>query len=227
MHDGMCILDVGCGPGTITIGLAGKVAPSGRVVGVDMHASQIELACHVARESGTTNADFLAGTADALPFDDGSFDVVFAHALFEHLSDPAVVLTEMRRVLRTTGTLAVCSSDWSGARVDPFTRAVERALDAHFALRRRAGGDPFAGGKLAEWVTAVGFSLEHTGATDRSDMGYTELARYVEKRIVAALDEGVALASVDLAEARTAAASWAGGRPGTATQRWVHVLARR
>jgi hypothetical protein len=96
---------------------------------------------------------------------------------------PASVLAEMRRVLVPEGLLGVASSDWSGARVEPFTPHVRRALEAHYALRRRAGGDPFAGGHLPRWVAEAGFGLVRTGAEDRIDMSYPELANYVVARI--------------------------------------------
>jgi SAM-dependent methyltransferase len=228
LRDGVRVLDVGCGPGTITLGLAAAVAPSGAVVGVDMQASQIELARRAAREGAATNLGLLVAMADALPFEDASFDVVFAHALFEHLAAPATVLAEMRRVLRPGGLLGLASSDWSGARVEPFTPHVRRALEAHYALRRRAGGDPFAGGHLPGWVVEAGFGLVRTGAEDRIDMPYPELANYIAARIHAALQQPGERADRSVSrEAEEAAIAWARSGAGTAAQRWVHVMARR
>jgi SAM-dependent methyltransferase len=229
LRDGLRLLDVGCGPGTITLGLAASVAPTGRVVGVDMQPSQIELARRAACEAGVANVEFRHAMAQARPFDGGSFDVVFAHALFEHVPAPEVVLAEIRRVLRQDGLLALCSSDWSGARVEPRTPDVELALAAHYALRRRAGGEPFGGARLSEWVVAAGFVVLRLGADERADMTYTGLAEYVETRIRAALGEaGEARAEArPLAQAAEGAGRWARGCAGTFLQRWVNVLARR
>jgi ubiquinone/menaquinone biosynthesis C-methylase UbiE len=227
LSGGMRVLDVGCGPGSITCGLARAIAPGGHVVGVDVQPSQIELAKKAAGSKGNLDVTFQAGNASALPFEGACFDVVFAHALFEHLADPPRVLAEMARLLRPRGLLAVCSSDWSGARVEPCTPDVQRALAAHFALRRRAGGDPFAGSRLVEWVTAAGFSIESTGTEEKVDMRYADLASYVGGRI----REALSLASEsdpELEEALAAAVRWAEGRSeGRAVQRWVHVVARR
>jgi hypothetical protein len=123
---------------------------------------------------------------------------------------------------------SAASSDRSGARVEPFSPYVRRALEAHYALRRRAGGDPFAGGHLPGWVAEAGFGLVRTGAEDRIDMSYPELAKYVAARIHAALqDPGEHADGAVSREAEAAAIVWARSGAGTATQRWVHVLARR
>jgi ubiquinone/menaquinone biosynthesis C-methylase UbiE len=227
LSTGTRLLDVGCGPGSITLGLARRVGPEGCVVGVDMQPSQIHLAKQEAATTGVANATFQIANARVLPFEDASFDVLFAHALFEHLAAPGPVLAEMARVLRPQGILAICSSDWSGARIEPYSADVRRAMEAHYALRRNAGGDPFAGARLEEWVSAAGFSIVRTGAEEKTDMTYAGLATYVATRIREALSEGPSDNSF-LEEAAAAASRWAGsGVVGTATQRWVHVLARR
>src|SRR5262245_1501190 len=84
---GVSVLDCGCGPGTITLGIAVRVAPA-QVIGVDFGASQIERASANAASAAVRNVSF--GTADchALPFGDCAFDRVFSHALAEHLPDP-------------------------------------------------------------------------------------------------------------------------------------------
>src|SRR5690349_25086699 len=75
LQQGMSILDVGCGPGTITVDLAELVAP-GRVVGIDSSPEVVEQARAHAAERGVTNVEFRVGDAYALEFADGEFDVV-------------------------------------------------------------------------------------------------------------------------------------------------------
>lgn len=198
LRNGMRVLDVGCGPGTITRGLAAAVAPDGVVLGVDV------------RRGGPG----VLGSVYALPARSGSVDVAFAHGLAEHLGDLPLALAELRRVLRPGGLLALASSDWSGAVLDPRTPDVAVALRGHYLLRRDAGGDPFAGGRLPSAVRAAGFGDVTVREVDWPDMTYAELARYVAARLGA------------LPEARAAALRWAQG-DGTFTQRWVQVTARR
>ena len=222
LADGMRILDLGCGPGSITTGLAAAVAPQGVVLGVDLSVAQLELAGQVLGPG----CGLVAGRAEALPVRAGAVDAVHAHAVFEHLTAPDVVLAEIRRVLRTGGLLALSSSDWSGATVEPRTAAVDTALRAYVRLRQRGGTDPFAGSRLAGQVRAAGFAVVQTRAADRVDMGYTELAAYLRDRLTAAAhDTTHAETAIELATGARAAAEWVHSGPGYFTQRWVEVVA--
>jgi ubiquinone/menaquinone biosynthesis C-methylase UbiE len=95
------LLDVGCGPGTITADLARRVAP-GRVVGVDRAPDVLAQASAHASGQGVS-IELQAGDVYALQFPDASFDVVHAHQVLQHLSAPVRALREMRRVLRPGG----------------------------------------------------------------------------------------------------------------------------
>ncbi len=157
LKPGMMLLDCGCGPGTITIGLAEAVAP-GSVVGVDLEPSQIAIAERTAREHGLTNVRFQTASAYQLPFPDRSFDVVFSHALFEHLAEPLDALLEVRRVLRPGGIAAIASPDWSGNLMAPPDAEAERAVAVFQAIQRRNGGNPHVGRELGRLAREAGFA---------------------------------------------------------------------
>ena len=91
---GLDLLDVGCGPGTITADLAERVAP-GRVVGLDVPRTCSTQAARTAAEAGPATSSFAPATCYALPFADDSFDVVHAHQVLQHLADPVAALREM------------------------------------------------------------------------------------------------------------------------------------
>ena len=93
LRDGMTVLDVGCGPGTITCGIAESIV-GGQVVGLDVDESQVRLAAEAAASRGTRNLEFRAGSAYDLPVPAESFELVFAHALLEHLKDSAVAIVD-------------------------------------------------------------------------------------------------------------------------------------
>jgi SAM-dependent methyltransferase len=102
LSPGMSVLDAGCGPGTITIDAAGRVAP-GRVVGLDIGESPIAQAREHARETGVDNVEFVVGDATQLPFADRSFDLVYSNGMAEWLREPLRALREQVRVTRPGG----------------------------------------------------------------------------------------------------------------------------
>jgi ubiquinone/menaquinone biosynthesis C-methylase UbiE len=222
LHPGARVLDVGCGPGSITLGLS----PAAHVLGVDVEPGQVEIARRAAKLSRSSTVEFLAASVYLLPLADESLDVVFSHALFEHLARPADALTELRRVLRPGGSIALSTSDWSRAKLRPRTANVDAALRGYYLLRKRSGGDPFAGKRLAEHVERAGFRVVRTRTRHRSDMTYRELANYVEARLGAALEEP-GRDRDQLASAARSAWAWARGSDGDFEQCWTEIIATR
>ncbi|GAB3720027.1 methyltransferase domain-containing protein [Amycolatopsis oliviviridis] len=198
---GMGFVDVGCGPGSITLGIDNGHRKS--------------------------TVDFLVADACALPFAEASVDVLFAHAVFEHLKEPGAALAELWRVLKPGGTLALSTSDWSRARLRPKTANVDAALRGHYLLCRRAGGDPFAGRSISAAVTAAGFTDVRTKTRYRTDATYRALAAYVEERLVTALETATTPDRDQLASAARSAWSWARSGDGDFAQCWTELLATR
>ena len=110
LRPGMEVLDAGCGVGSIALDLASAIAP-GRITGIDADPGQIEAARSAADARAIDNAAFEPGSVNELPFDDGSFDVVYANAVLLYVRDPVRALVEMRRVLRPDGLAAVSDDD--------------------------------------------------------------------------------------------------------------------
>jgi ubiquinone/menaquinone biosynthesis C-methylase UbiE len=154
---GTRLLDCGCGPGAITVGLARRVAP-GLVVAVDREPGQTELTRDRAAAEGLDNVEVLVADAASLPFPEGSFDAVFSHALIEHLSRPVEVLAEFRRVLAPGGMAALAAPDFGGFLLAPPDDEVERASAYYRQIRAAAGGDPLAGRRLGLHLAEAGFS---------------------------------------------------------------------
>jgi SAM-dependent methyltransferase len=175
----MNLLDAGCGPGSITVGLAARVAP-GLVTGVDIEASVLRQARALAAASGTVNLSFHQASAGALPFPDASFDAVFAHTLLEHVPDPAVVLAELRRVTRPGGVLGLRDCDWASGVFAPADPLVAEAVQLYDALWRHNGGQPDCGRWLRSWLHEGGWEQIETSATFRWDGSSAESRAYGE-----------------------------------------------
>lgn len=156
LEPNMRLLDCGCGPGSITCGLARQLL-KGSVTGVDSELSQVELAVERARKSEIENVEFSVASAYRLPFPDASFDAVFSHALFEHLSEPTSALAEFYRVLVPGGLIGVRSPDWGGFLVTPTNPGVEAAIAFYAGMQTANGGDIHVGRKLPALARSTGF----------------------------------------------------------------------
>lgn len=191
LKPGMSLLDCGCGPGTITMGLAEAAAP-GPVVGVDVASSQVALAERLANDRRVGNVRFQTGSVYRLPFPDQSFDAVFSHALFEHLAEPLEGLRELRRLLRPGGVAAIASPDWAGNLMAPPDRDAQRAVEVFTSIQRRNGGNPHIGRELGRLFQEAGLCrVKVTAMYDcyeepalAADLLAEQIEVYVGKQIV-------------------------------------------
>jgi ubiquinone/menaquinone biosynthesis C-methylase UbiE len=154
---GMSLLDVGCGPGTITVDLATRVAP-GSVVGIDVVAVADQ-------NSAPGNVTFGTGDVYALEYADASFDVVHAHQVLQHLTRPVDALKEMRRVLKPGGVLAVRDSDYDGFVWGPDEPLLDRWMELYHQLTERNEAEADAGRYLRSWALEAGFDVANVTAT--------------------------------------------------------------
>lgn len=144
---GMRLLDVGCGPGSITRGLAARLAP-GEVIGIDLSEKTLASARSEAAALGLDNLRYQVASLYELPFETGSFDAVFAHQVLQHLREPSAAIREMLRVLRPGGLIAVRDVDWGTVAYHPSDPWLDRFMQVHVKTWTQNGGDPFMGRKL-------------------------------------------------------------------------------
>lgn len=153
LRPGMSILDVGCGPGTLTLDLARRVAP-GRVIGVDISGSVLAEARRNVAEAG--NVEIIHGDVLDLDFGDGAFDLVHAHQLLQHLADPVSALAEMARVSKPDGLIAVREGDYGGMTWWPAEPGLDRWMALYRETARHNHGVPDAGRRLLGWAMDAG-----------------------------------------------------------------------
>jgi ubiquinone/menaquinone biosynthesis C-methylase UbiE len=157
LQPGLSLLDVGCGPGTITADLAARVAP-GLVTAVDNAEPVLASARETLGARGVGNVDVRAGDIYALEFPDANFDVVHAHQVLQHLSRPVAALAEMRRLCKPGGVVAVRDSDYPAMAWHPDEPGLDHWMEVYLAVARGNGAEPAAGRRLLEWAQGAGFS---------------------------------------------------------------------
>jgi SAM-dependent methyltransferase len=162
---GLSVLDVGCGPGTITSDFALLVAP-GEVVGIDASSEVVAQAAASAEGLGLSNLRFEVGDLFALDYTDESFDVVHLHQVLQHLGNPAEALVALRRVLAADGVLAARDSDYSAFTWAPADPLLDRWMELYLAVTARNGHDACIGPRLMGHALEAGFaSVEVSSST--------------------------------------------------------------
>ena len=149
------LLDLGCGPGSITLDLAEWVDS---VVGIDAAPEAISRAEDDMARRAVGNVTFQVGDVYATGYPNDAFDVVYAHQLLQHLADPVAMLGEALRVLKPGGIVAVRDADYGTMVHDPHDPLIDRWLDLYHLIARRNGGEPDAGRRLRGWVADAGFT---------------------------------------------------------------------
>ncbi|MEV4349090.1 methyltransferase domain-containing protein [Actinoplanes sp. NPDC049596] len=157
LSSGVSVLDIGCGPGTITADFASLVTPA-RVTALEVKPEALDLARAEIARRGLATVDFAVGDVHALDFADGSFDVVHAHQVLQHVTDPVAALREMRRVTRPGGVIAVRDSDYKAFAWYPELPELDEWMALYQKIARGNGGEPDAGRRLLAWAHAAGLT---------------------------------------------------------------------
>lgn len=155
---GATCLDVGCGGGDVTRELARLVGGDGRVIGVDLDESKLEIARQEAAGEGLRNVTF--ARHDVVDWEpEELFDVVYARFLLTHLADPGALVAALRRHLRPGGVVALEDIDYRGHFSEPDCDAFRRAVELYTEVVRRRGGDANIGPRLPGLLRAAGLDV--------------------------------------------------------------------
>jgi ubiquinone/menaquinone biosynthesis C-methylase UbiE len=158
------ILDIGCGPGSITVGFA-NLAPEGEVIGGDAVKEVLPQGEALAREQNLSNISFRQLDANALPFENDAFDVTFCHQVLQHVGDPVAILKEMRRVTKPGGIVAARDADYRGFILYPEMEGLEHWSQLYDKLAKANGTQPNAGRYLQHWAREAGFDPSNISFT--------------------------------------------------------------
>jgi SAM-dependent methyltransferase len=219
LRSGLRLLDCGCGPGTITRGLAARVGP-GPVVGVDVEETQLDIARSDLRNPA--NLTYRNSGVYQLPFPDAHFDAVFAHALFEHLGEPVKAARELRRVTKPGGLIGLCAPDWDGFLFGPPDPEVLAAAALYRRLQEDNGGNPTAGRSLGLWLTEAGWSEVQMSARYECQDDLHLMGEFLRDR----LERSPKQDDVSLKRILQALRTWEKRRDGLFALAWVSAIAR-
>lgn len=213
LHGGLDVLDVGCGPGTITADLAERVDP-GRVTGIDPSPDVLEQAGTTAAQRGVENVRFVEG--DVYELGDDTYDIVHAHQVLLHVPDPVEALRAMLRVTKPDGLVAARDTDYAGMSWWPEDPRLDRWLEVYRSVAHAHGGECDAGRRMLSWARAAGASeVTPSGSVwcyatpqDRAWWGGMWADRIVDSRLAQwAVDDGHA-SRAELKEMSVAWREW-------------------
>lgn len=230
---GKQVLDVGSGPGTITVDIAERVFP-GTATGLDIAPDMKTRAESYAEARGCHNAEFRVGDAYSIDAEDGSYDIVHAHQVLQHLANPAAALVEMMRVVKPDGIIAVRDVIYSSTSWSPENEGLQRWLKIYLAAARHSGGDPDVGRRLQELAIEAGARSVLSSASawcfstpsDRDWWGNSWAARATESGFARnAIESGEARVE-DLEEIADAWRRWAADDRGWLAMLHGEIIAR-
>ena len=215
----MRVLDVGCGPGTITVGLAEAVAPEGSVLGVDYSDALGQEWDKRLSECETGNLEFRAADIFASDLQTDYYDVVYMHQVLQHLPNPVDALRAASSHARDGALVGVREVDWGTFAVYPESDGMREFRRIYDAVALGNGGNPRAGRHLLRWFNEVGWlaDVQMTSSTWTffDDAGKEWWANQWSERVVesniarSALEMGIAT----MDELQAVASAW---------QQWKH-----
>lgn len=152
--EGMRVLDVGCGPGTITAEFGQLVGAQGTVLGIDVSDDVIDIAN---TEPHPRNVEFDVSDLYDPALPERAFDVVHAHQVLQHLEDPVAALRRMNDLAKPGGVVAARDVDFGASLQFPESTGLDHWLTLFGRLTRHNGGEPDAGRRLLHWANAAEF----------------------------------------------------------------------
>ena len=164
LRTGLRLLDFGCGPGTVSVGLAAAVDP-GEVHGIDMEESPIEMARSAGSSGGHRNAKFHVGIVYELHFEDNYFDVAHRHAVLMRVPDTNAALRKVKRVIKPGGIIASREMIAGPSFSEPAGENTSEAWATLTRLLAASRGHPEMGQELKRRLLEAGFTNIHATAS--------------------------------------------------------------
>jgi len=184
------VVDVGAGTGLITLDIAARLRPSGKVVAIDPSAALLDYARRAAEAAGLGDVfEAKVGDGRALPFADRSVEAAFCHWVLLHVDPAATVLHELKRVTRPGGRVMCVEMDWETAIVHPGERALTRRI-LNFSSDRHIDG--WTGRRLTSLFKECGLvDVTIEAIVDVDQSGDAAWLEFIKERAQNAVEGGV------------------------------------
>jgi len=153
---GMRVVEIGCGPHGCLELLAGRVAPSGSVVGVERNPDAVDLARKLVTDRGWKNVEVLCRDARSTELPRASFDLATARLVLVNVPEPQQIVEEVVALVKPGGWIALHEADWVGHVCDPPSDAWTRFTELFITYSLKNGSDPFIGRKLSRMLREAG-----------------------------------------------------------------------
>ncbi len=155
--EGSLVLEAGCGVGAQTKIIAEK-NPGADFISIDISEESLKEAERVIKSIDINNVVFRQADLYNLSFNDETFDSVIVCFVLEHLHNPVKALDELKRVLKTGGTLIAIEGDHGSAYFYPDSKYAHMAIECQVQLQRQSGGNSNIGRELYPMLHSIGLS---------------------------------------------------------------------
>jgi ubiquinone/menaquinone biosynthesis C-methylase UbiE len=188
---GSRVLEAGCGVGAQTVILAGR-SPDAHFTAIDVSQNSVERTREKLRIEGLSNVTVEVADIFSLPYSEESFDHVFVCFLLEHLQDPVKALLNLRRVLKTGGSITVIEGDHGSYYCHPRSKEADLAVQCLIEVQERKRGNSLIGRQLYPLLNAAGFrTVRVLPRMVYVDSSRPELVEGFTKKTFIAMIEGV------------------------------------
>ena len=234
LKPGMRVLDFGCGPGTISMGLAEAVKP-GELHGIDLEASQVDVARAASAAGGHENAIFHVGDVTNLPFEDDFFDAAHCQAVLNHIPGTQVALAEVKLVLKPGGILGCREWIATYSYISPDLGDMHGLWSVFANLIISNGGHPEMGTELKTVIHEAGFrdiqptaSFESFGTSPDVEFWHSYLlSMYLSPSMIETVTSRGLATQQQFDEWRSALDEWKEHPVAVATMAWGEAIARK